>query len=69
MITFGSESIDMKQAVEYVCGLRYKIRTMGITCEDSDFVYGDNKSALANTKVPASTFKKNINSLSYQFFR
>ena len=42
---------------------------MFIPCEDPDFVYGDNKSVLSDTIVSASTFKKNMNSLSYQFVR
>ena len=69
MRTFGSEFTATKQAVEYVCILRYKLRTMGIMCEDSVFVYGKNKSVLVNTTSPASTLKNNMNSLSYHFFR
>ena len=67
--TFGSEFTAMKQAVEYVRGLRYKLRMLGIPCEEPSFVYGDNKSVLANTSVPASTLKKKMNSLSYHFVR
>ena len=40
--TYGSELTAMKQAVEYVCGLQYKLQMMGILCEDPTFVYGDN---------------------------
>ena len=67
--TYGSELTAMKQAVEYVRGLRYKLRMMGIPCEDPTFVYGDNKSVLANTSMPGSTLKKKMNSLSYHFIR
>ena len=59
----------MKQAIEYVHGLRYKLLTMGIPCEDPAFVYGGNKFLLANTTVAAYTPKKKTNSLSYHFFR
>ena len=59
----------MNQAVEYVRGLRYKLQMMGIPCEDPTFVYGDNKSVLANTSMPGSTLKKKMNSLSYHFIR
>ena len=41
---------------------------MGIMCEDPIFVYGENKSVLANTIVTSYTLKKNMNSLSYHFF-
>ena len=59
----------MKQAVEYICGLRYKLRMMDILCEDPTFVYGDNKLVLANTSIPGSKLKKKMNSLSYHFTR
>ena len=65
--TFRSEFTSMKKDVEYVCGLRYKLRMMGIPCEDPDFVYGDNKSFLSNTIIPAYTLKKMMNSLHYHF--
>ena len=52
---FGYEFTAMKKAVEYACGHRYKIKMMGIPCEDPDFVYGDNKLVLSNTIVPASS--------------
>ena len=67
--TDGSELTAMKQAVEYVCGLQYKLQMMGISCEDPTFVYGDNKSVLAQTYMPVSTLKKKMNSLSYHFIR
>ena len=59
----------MKQAVEYFCGLRYKLQMIGITCEGTALFYGDNKSVFSNTTVPAYNLKKNMNSLSYHFFR
>ena len=57
----------MRQAVEYVCGLRYKIQIIGIMCEGPAFIYGDNKSVLAKTKVPDSTLNNNMKNLSYHF--
>ena len=69
VITYGLELTAMKKAVEYVFGLRYKLRMMGIPCEDPTFVYGDNKSVLANTYMPVSTLKKKMNSLLYHFIR
>ena len=55
--------------MEYIRGLRYKLRMMGIPCEIPSFVYGDNKSVLANTMVPDSTLKKKSNSIAYHFIR
>ena len=63
--TYGSDLTAMKQAVDYDRGLRYKLQMMGIPCEDPAFVYGDNKSVLANTSMPGSTLKNK----SYHFIR
>ena len=59
----------MKQATEYVRGLRYKLRMMGIPVEEPTLVYGDNQSVLANTTMPSSTLKKKSNSIAYHFVR
>ena len=59
----------MKQSVEYVLGLQYKLQMIGIPCEDPTFFYGDNKSVLANTYMRGSTINKKMNSLSYHFIR
>jgi hypothetical protein len=56
--TFGSQFVAMKQATEYILGLRYKLRMMGITVDEPAFVFGDNQSVLANTTAPGSTLKK-----------
>jgi len=67
--TFGSEFVAMKQATEYVRGLRFKLRMMGITVNEPAFVFGDNQSVLANTTAPASTLKKKSNAIAYHFVR
>ena len=40
--TFVSEFVAMNQYVEYVRGLRYKVKIFGIPCDDPIFVYGNN---------------------------
>ena len=67
--SFGSEFIAMKQCCEYVCGLRYKLRMMCISCEDPTFIYGDNQSVLANTTISDSMLKKKSQSIAYHFVR
>ena len=67
--TFGSEFVAMKQATEYVRGLHYKLRMLGIQCQEPTFMYGDNQSVLANTTAPDSTLKKKSNSIAYHFVR
>jgi hypothetical protein len=67
--TFGSEFVAMKQATEYIRGLRYFLRMMGITVDEPAYVFGDNRSVLANTTAPGSTLKKKSNAISYHFVR
>jgi hypothetical protein len=67
--SFGSEFMAMKHCAEYVRGLRYKLRMMGIPCSDPTFIYGDNQSVLCNTTMPQSTLKKKSNSIAYHFVR
>ena len=67
--SFGSEFVAMKQCCEYIRGLRYKLRMMGIPCEGPTYIYGDNQSVLANTTIPDSTLKKKSQSIAYHFVR
>jgi hypothetical protein len=65
--SFGSEFCAMKHCAEYVRGLRYKVRMMGIPCGEPAFVYGNNQSVLCNTSIPESTLKKKSQSIAYHF--
>ncbi len=67
--TFGSKFVAMKQAPEYIRGLRYKLRMMGIKVDEPAFVFGDNKSVLCNTTALALTLKKKSNAIAYHFGR
>ena len=67
--SFGSEFCAMKQCCEYLRGLRYKLRMMGIPVNNPCFIYGDNQSVLWNTSVPDSTLKKKSSSVAYHFVR
>ena len=67
--SFGSEFIAMKQCCEYVRGLRYKLRMMGIPVDMPTYIFGDNQSVLANTTMPHSTLKKKSSSIAYHFVR
>jgi len=67
--TFGSEFIAMKTACDYVRGLRYKLRMMGIRVDEPTYIYGDNQSVLANTSNPGSTLKKKSAAIAYHFVR
>ena len=67
--SFGSEFTAMKQCCEYLRGLRYKLRMLGIPVEGHAYVFGDNQSVLANTTIPESTLKKKMQSICYHFVR
>ena len=66
---FGSEFMAMKHATEYVRGLQYKLRGMGIPVDECAYIYGDNKSVLVNLSVPHSQLKKNSNNVAYHHVR
>ena len=67
--SFGSEFVAMKQCCEYIRGLRYKLRMMGIPVGLPTYVYGDNQSVLSNTGLPHSVLKKKSSSIAYHFVR
>ena len=59
----------MKQCCEYLRGLRYKLRMMGIPVNAPAYIFGDNQSVLCNTTMPDSTLKKKTNSIYYHLIR
>jgi len=67
--SFGSEFVAMKQCCEYLRGLRYKLRIMGIAVIGPCYIEGDNQSVLANTTIPDSMLKKKSQSIAYHFVR
>ena len=67
--SFGSEFIAMKVCCEYLRGLRYKLRMMGIPCEFPSYIYGDNQLILANSTMPFSQLKKKSSPIAYHFVR
>ena len=67
--SFGSEFCAMKLCCEYIRGLRYKLRMMGIPIVGPAYIYGDNQSVLSNTTVPESQLKKKAQSIAYHFIR
>ena len=67
--SFGSNFFVMKICCEYIRGLRYKLRMMGIPVNGPDYIYGDNQSVLLNKSIPDSNIKKKSQSISYHFTR
>jgi hypothetical protein len=59
----------MKQCCEYIRGLRYKLRQMGIAIDTPTYIFGDNQSVLVNSSKPHSQLKKKSSSIAYHFVR
>ena len=66
---FGAEFVAMKQGMEALRGLRYKLRMMGVPISGPSYIYGDNMSVIHNTQRPESTLKKKSNSICYHAVR
>ena len=67
--TFGSEFTAMRQAVDLVKSLRYKLRMFGVSLEGSAAVYCDNEAVYKNVSMPASVLNKKMHSISYHYCR
>ena len=66
---FGAEFVAMKQGMEALRGLRYKLWMMGVPLSGPSYIYGDNMSAIHNTQRPESTLKKKSNEICYHAVR
>ena len=66
---FGAEFVAMKNGMETLRGLRYKLRMMGVPLSGPSYVYGDNMSVIHNTQCPESVLKKKANSIAYHYAR
>jgi len=66
---FGAEFVALKQGMDAMRGLRYKLRMMGVSISGPSYTYGDNMSVIHNTQRPESTLKKKSNSVCYHAVR
>lgn len=67
--TFGSESIAMRQGIEMIEGLRYKLRMMGVPIDGPTNIYCDNESVVKSSTRPESTLKKKHAAINYHRIR
>ena len=63
--TFGSEFQAMKNAIELIEALRYKLRMFGVPIEGPTNVFCDNEAVYKNTSLPESTLKKKHHAIAY----
>jgi hypothetical protein len=62
---FGAEFVAMKQGMEALRGLQYKLWMMGVQINGPSYIYGDNMSVIHDTQWPELTLKKKSNSVCY----
>ena len=65
----GAEFVAMKEGVEALRGIRFKLWMMGVKFDGPTYVYGDSMSVIHNTSKPESVLKKKYNSIYYHFVR
>ena len=63
--TFGSEEIAMKNAMDLIEALHYKLRMFGIPVEEPTCVLCDHQAVIRSTIMPKSTLKRKHNSIAY----
>ena len=55
----------MKNAIEFIKALRYKLRMFGVPIDGTTDIFCDNKSLTRNCSDPISTLKKKHHSIAY----
>jgi hypothetical protein len=65
----GDEFVAMKNGIETVRGLRYKLRTMGVPLSVPCYVYEGNEPFIHNTQRPKSMLKNKSKSICYHVAR
>lgn len=63
--TFGSEIVAMKNAIELIEALRYKLRMFGVPILGPADIFCDNEAVTKNCSIPESTLKKKHHSIAY----
>jgi hypothetical protein len=64
-LTFGSETVALRQAVNMIEALCYKLHMMGVPIEDAMKFYCDNESVVKSITRPELTLKKKHDAINY----
>ena len=62
---FGAKFLAMKEGVEALRGIIFKLQMMGVNIDVPTYVYGYKMSVIHDTSNPGSVLKKNSNSTCY----
>jgi hypothetical protein len=68
-LTFGSEFVALRMAVELIIGLRYKLRMFGVPVEGAANIFCNNQRDVHNSSTPESTLVKKHNAICYHRLR
>ena len=68
-VVFRIWFVAMKQGVEAMHGIRYKLRMMGVEFTGPICIYGDITSMIHNPSKPEPVLKNNSNSIGYHSLR
>jgi hypothetical protein len=68
---YGAEFVAVKQGIEELRGIRYKLQLIGVGLGGPAYAYGDNMSVIYNnnTLMHKSVLKKKSTSICYHFIR
>jgi hypothetical protein len=67
--TFGSEIVALKNSIELLKSLRYKLRMFGVPLLGPADIFCDNEAVVINCSTPESTIKKKHHSIAYHHNR
>ena len=66
---FGANFLAIKQCVEALRRIIFKLQMMGVKIDGPTYIYGENVSIIHNTYSPESVLKNNSNYIWYHFVR
>ena len=69
ILTFGSDFTTMKNSVQLIAALQYKLRLFGVPIDGSTDIFCDNDSVYKNSSTPESQLGKKHHSISYHMSR
>lgn len=64
-LTYGSELVASRIAVDFIIGLRFALRALGVPVDSPMLMLGDNKPVVLNTLIPSSALKKKHGAIHY----
>ena len=69
MLTFGSEFTAIKNSVELIAALRYKLKMFGVPVDGSTDIFCDNEAVYKNSSTPEYQLRKKHYNILYHMSR